>query len=239
MINKRRKALLFVTLIASGSALLAGARLSEAVGIIILGIALSWLIGGKTVSRIYSRLQNVPGVAWPFLRFTLLFAIAGCLEVLVCDLTSCNRFLSMAAMAIFGMMISPLRHISSQHWWVKAIVWFTAFVAFLFAAVLVLPLSATANQNAQLIGKLSLYGLLALMFGMYQLIKGWNLVVEGNTATEDLEPPVAKQTRSVGLYVLMVAGVLLLTLWLGLLNFSAFSDVAYDIIAVPISSRAD
>jgi type IV secretory pathway VirB2 component (pilin) len=128
------------------------------------------------------------------------------------------------------MAISPFRHISSQRWWVKAIAWVTAVVAFLFAAVLVSPLSAKANQNAELIGALSFYGLTALVFGMYQLIKGWNLVVEGNTATDGLEPPVEKQSHSFGLYVLMLAGVLLLTLWLGLLNFSASSDVASDVL---------
>ena len=40
MLNRRHKAILFITLVMTGSGLLAGARLNEALGIFMLGVAL-------------------------------------------------------------------------------------------------------------------------------------------------------------------------------------------------------
>ena len=45
MLNRRHKTVLFITLVATGSALLAGASLGEGLGIFILGATFAWVIG--------------------------------------------------------------------------------------------------------------------------------------------------------------------------------------------------
>ena len=50
-LNRRYKAILFVTLVVSGCALLRGAELREALGFMMLGIAFAWSIGSSTASK--------------------------------------------------------------------------------------------------------------------------------------------------------------------------------------------
>ena len=114
MLNRRHKAILFITLVMTGSALLAGASLSEGLGILILGVAAAWLIGSQTTSRISDSLRRVPGKSWPTIRVLLVMAVAGALLVLVAVWSNFNSFMAAAALGLFGMLISPVRQLPIQ-----------------------------------------------------------------------------------------------------------------------------
>ncbi|MGD0792020.1 MAG: hypothetical protein ABR920_09640 [Terriglobales bacterium] len=231
-LNKRHKAILFITLVMTGSALLAGAKLSEGVGILILGVAFAWLFGSETASRTYDSLRSVPGRAWPWLRISLLMVTGGALLVGVALVSNFNSFIVVASLCIFGVLISPIRQLPTQRRWLVLLVWFAAVVVFFLSAVGVSVLCHVSSEESERVGELTAYGLIAFPIGMLWLVKGWRLIVAGITAQQVVEPasPESTPVEQKGTrwrHVFLFSGVLVLTLWLGLLTFSAFSDSVY------------
>ena len=107
MLNRRHKVILFITLVTTGTALLAGATLAEGLGILILGVAFSWLVGSNTASKIVDSLRRVSAKTWPWLKLLLLMALGGVVLDAVAILSSYNSFVVAAALCIFGMTVSP------------------------------------------------------------------------------------------------------------------------------------
>jgi len=60
MLNRRHKAILFLTLVFTGSSLLAGATLNTAFGLLLLGGALAWLVGSRTAKKGYDFSRQIP-----------------------------------------------------------------------------------------------------------------------------------------------------------------------------------
>jgi len=52
VLNRRHKALLFITLVITGCSLLLGAELKGALGFLILGVAFSWAVGSDTATKL-------------------------------------------------------------------------------------------------------------------------------------------------------------------------------------------
>jgi hypothetical protein len=231
-LNKRHKAILFITLVLTGSALLAGAKLSEGVGILILGVAFAWPFGSETASRAYDSLRSVPGKAWHWLRIPLLMVAGGALLVGIALASNLNSFIVVATLCIFGMLISPTRQLPTQRRWLAFLLWIAAIVVFFLSAVGVSVLCHVSSEESERIGELTAYGLMAFPIGMLWLAKGWRLILAGITAQQVVEPtppesaPV-KQKGTRWRHIVLFSGVLVLTLWLGLLTFSAFSDSVY------------
>ena len=76
--NHRHKAILFVTLVVSGCALLLGAQLREAVGFMMLGVAFAWAIGSNYASKAYTALKGTSGTFYSWIRpFPIAMALAG------------------------------------------------------------------------------------------------------------------------------------------------------------------
>jgi len=199
MLNRRHKAILFITLVMTGSALLAGARLNQAFGMLMLGAALAWLVGSETASRTYNYLRTIPGKMWPSLRVLFLMALGGCLFFVVAVSSNFNAFLVAAAMSVFGMLFSPFLRLSTQPRWLNLIVGGLAVAVFFLATVGSSMLSPTAQQNGERVGYLAVPGLIALAIGMWWLVKGWNLIS-------------------------LFTGTIMLTFSLGSLAFLAFSN---------------
>lgn len=243
ILNTRHKAVLFVTLVLAGSGLLAGARLNEALGIVMLGAALAWAVGSGTASRAYLYLRGVPGMVWPLVRILLLMVLGGCLLVGVAVWTNFNSFLVVASLTLFGMLISPFGHLPSQRSWVRVIVWTTGVLVFFLAAVGAALISGTPEQNAEHIGELAAKGLIALPVGMLWLTKGWRLILAGISA--QVTPGAAEIQQKDQLqgtfwqHLLLVLGVLILSVWLGSLAFLAFSDAVYPLEAKEIPRSAN
>lgn len=229
-LNRRHKALLFITLVITGTSLLAGAQLNEALGLLMLGAAFAWLVGSRTASTAYDRFRNLPGKAWPCLRVLLLMALGGTVLTGLADGWNYNSFLVVAGMCVFWLLISPFRVVPVQHWLSKAVFWLVAVFVFFVAVVAASTATADAPRNARKLGQLSAYALIALPIAFLWLSKGWKLLVVGITAPESTTTaPTADsetQQRSSSGYIALFLGFVLVTLWLGLVAFSASSDSA-------------
>src|SRR4051794_27110129 len=106
MLNARHKVILFITLVLTGSTLLAGATVAQALGILILGIALAWLVGSKTTSIIGHYAIDASGKTWPWVRATVLMSVAGGLLVGVARVANSNAFLVAVTIGCFGIACS-------------------------------------------------------------------------------------------------------------------------------------
>jgi hypothetical protein len=233
MLNRRHKAVLFLTLVMAGSSLLAGATLTEAVGMLMLGGAFAWLVGSEAVVRAYQNVRTLPGIIRPWLRTLLLMVLGGCLLVGVAVWSNFTSFLVVASMSIFGMLLSSLLHFPTERRWLQTISWILAIVVLFFAAVVAAMLSRTPQQNMQRIGELTVYALIALSVGMFRLARGWRLILAGITAENALDATQTANTdKGQGtkwLYVSLFLGTVILTLVLGLLAFSAFTDSVFPL----------
>src|SRR5882724_8796830 len=97
-LNRRHKVILFVTLVATGCALLIGAELREALGFMMLGVALAWAVGSDLASKFYSGLKNRSGGLYSWIRLPLAMALAGALLGAVLLYSHANPVLAIAAM---------------------------------------------------------------------------------------------------------------------------------------------
>ena len=92
--------------------------------------------------------------------------------------------------------------------------------------------SGVPNDQAERLGELAATGLIALPIGMLWLAKGWKLIITGLSPQQPVDapdvasPPVAQKSSGFA-YISLFTGVLVLTVWAGLLTFSAFSDSVY------------
>jgi hypothetical protein len=236
--NRRHKAILFITVVMTGCALLAGATLNQAFGTLLLGCAFAWVVGSETTARTFRYLPKLPGKSWPWLEVPLLLLLAGGLLVPVAVWSNYGTFFVCASMAVVGLLFAPFNRIPTPKTWLKTLVWIAGAVLFFFGAVGATELSALATQNAGRIGSACVYGLVSLILGMLWLIRGWKLVLSG-ISRESLDETPPETNRGTGqsttwLYFLLLAGVFLLTVVLGMQAFLAFTNL----IAGPIADTA-
>jgi len=228
MFNRRHKAILFITIVLTGCALLAGATLNQAFGTLLLGCAFAWVVGSETTARTFRYFARLPGKSWPWLEVPLLMFLAGGLLVPVAVWSNYSPFFVCASMAVLGLLIAPFNRIPTAKTWLKTLVWIAGAVLLFFGAVGAIELSTSATQNAERIGAACVYGSISLILGMLWLIRGWKLVLRG-ISRESLDETPPETNRGTGqsttwLYFLLLVGVFVLTLVLGIQTFSAFSD---------------
>jgi hypothetical protein len=231
MLNKRHKAIGFVTIVVTGTALLAGARLNQALGMLMLGAGLAWLIGSGTVSRTYHSLRGAPGKTWPWLRVLLLMVLGGVLLEAVAVSSHFNSFLAMIAMSAFGILISPVRQLPTHKGSLRAAFWAVVVTVFFLAVMGASILGGLKDQETERMGRLVVSGLIALAAGIFWLSKGRELVAAGIspkllTETEQAET-VHSQRSTKWVYLSLFIGVLIVALLLGVGLFSAFRDSAF------------
>lgn len=215
MFNRRHEAILFITIVLTGCALLAGATLNQAFGTVLLGCAFAWVVGSETTARTLRYSARLPGRSWPWLEVPLLMLLGGGLLVPVAVWSNYSSFLVCASMAVLGLLISPFNRIPTQKNLLKVLLWITGSVLFFFGAMGAMELSASAAQNAGRIGAACVYGLISLILGMLWLIRGWKLVLRGMHRVP-LPESLPETNRGIGqstiwLYFLLLAGVFLLT----------------------------
>lgn len=150
MLNKRHKAILFITLVMTGSTLLAGVRLNEALGILILGISLAWLLGSEAAFLSYQRIRTLPGKIWPLLLEVLFMAVGGCLLVLVAFWSNFNSFIVAAALSVYGMLVSPMRQLLTQRTWLRIVVLILGITAFFFASMGALEVAHLTDEAGRI-----------------------------------------------------------------------------------------
>lgn len=239
--NRRHTAILFVSLVLTGSALLAGAELKEALGMMMLGVALAWAVGSDVASKSYSRLKGITSTFYLWIRLPLVMILAGCILGAVLLLSHANPLAAIAVMSAVGVIVAPftllptqLPSLDTSRGWLRIPLLLLATAAFFLAALGSLAGVAMfdrfeAEQNAERLGQLMVPSFVALLVGIWWLSKGWKLIQRGINVEAAPEPaPVeGSRRRMFGQYVWLFLGVLTLTLWLGLLAWSASSNWAY------------
>lgn len=229
-LNRRHKAILFLTLVASGCGLLLGAELKETLGFILLGGACAWAIGSDAFSKAYAGVKGTSGKFYFWIRLPLVMAFAGGVLGLVLLYGRANPLLVVASMCVIGIFLEPLTPLPTQNVWLRVPLILVAIAAFFagFAGIISTDL-ITSNEFAERFGQLAITGLLSLAAGFVWLSKGWRLVMRGISSTphfDSIEP--ANLTRTPwGLYVSLFFGLSVLTMWLGLLAWSASSNWRY------------
>lgn len=229
-LNRRHKAILFITLVLTGCALLLGAELKEAIGFMMLGGAVAWAIGSDTGSKFYAGLKGVSGSFYSWVRLPLAMVLAGGIlgAVLLCS--RANPVLAVVFMCAAGIFMAPLTSIPTQKLLLRIPLILLAGVAFFagLAGVISIDIS-TADRYAERYGELAVTGFMALLVGIFWLSKGWRLVAKSITAPSSAEtaPSAGVTDRAWGQYISLSFGVITLALWLSLLAWSASSTWAY------------
>jgi hypothetical protein len=241
-LNRRHKAVLFVTLVVSGCSLLVGAQLRGALGFMTLGVAIAWAIGSDTASKAYARLKGASGTFYSWIRLPVAMALAGgvCGAALLCS--RANPVLVVVFMCAAGMFLAPLTPFPTRRIWLRIPLFLVAVAAFLVATWGILSTNLIASDKyLERDGQLAVTGLLAFIVGFFWLSKGWNLIQRGISATPsgDARSSGGLTGTPWGQYVSLFLGLLVLILWLGLLAWSASADWAYapEKIASPRESN--
>jgi hypothetical protein len=229
-LNRRHKAILFVTLVVSGCALLLGAELRAALGFMMLGVAFAWATGSETASKVYAGLKGVSGTFYSWIRLPLAMVLAGGLFGGVLLYSRANPVLAVAFMCAAGIFLAPLTPLPTQKLWLRVPLILLAVAAYLVATwgMISTDLIAT-NKYAARYGQLAFTGLLTFVVGFFWLSKGWNLIERGisSASSVDIPPPKAPAKSPWGHYISLLIGVIVLILWLGLLAWSGSSDWEY------------
>lgn len=239
MLNKRHKAIAFVTVVVTGISLLAGISLKESIGMFMLGLALAWVVGSETASQTYGSLRNSSGRILPTLRIWLLMAGGGALFALVCDASHFNSsFLTSASMCIWGLLISPFAQLPTRRRWLKVVVWSLGVIVFFVISGITTTSGHATSAQTRRMGNLLAPALIALAVGIGWLAKAWKLILSGIATKE--EPAVSEEPQDAAprertgmLYASLVAGIIILTISLGGFTFKAFSDsvLPYQVVS--------
>ena len=229
-INARHKVILFVTVVLTGSALLAGAQLNESLGFLMLGSALAWVAGSKAALRAFNMVRRFPAKSLPSLRILLSMALGGCLFGAVLVWSNLNSFLSSAAMALLGIVISFFLQPATKRPWLNYLIWGVATLGFFLCVVGATMIGGLPADRGERVGQMTIPGFIALLIGIFWLPSGLRVIQAGIAKpelqdTSASEPHIRK--RTFWLYILLVLGSLVLVLWLGLLAFTAFSDSVF------------
>ena len=148
MLNRRHKAILFVTIVLTGCALLSGASLNQGLGTLLLGSAFAWVIGSEAANRVIRYVPRIPGRSWPWLRIPVFVALAGGLLAVIAIWSNYNPFFVCGSMSLLGLLVSPFSHLPTENKWLKTSVWVASVVFFYLAAAGVAGLSGVAGANA-------------------------------------------------------------------------------------------
>lgn len=229
LMNRRHKAVLFLTLVLTGSSLLAGAELKTALGMMMLGVTLAWALGSDAVSQAYSRLKEITSTIHLWIRLPLVMTLAGCVFGGAVVLSKANPVLAMAAMCILGTFAAPFTHLPPQRNWLLIPLWLLALTAFFLAIVGSISLDESFSQYAGRAGQLAVTGFIALLVGIFWLSKGWKLIQKGISVqvAPELDPTEGSQGKALRQYIFVLLGVIALTFWLGVATWSASSDWSY------------
>lgn len=240
MMNRRHKFALFITLVFTGCALLAGASISQALGLVILGAACSWVFGSEATRQGWLRLRAFPGAVRPWLRFPFILAIAGGIFGVILAWSNFNTFLAVGAMTLWGVLLSSEQLILTNKGIARAGLVITAFLAFFVALLVVAALLRIPGDRMERVGELAGAALIAMLFGRFWLSRALpaaRLSVMPSTLASEAVSDVSRHRlfQLAILYVSFVAGTLLLIVFVGLLAFNGFSE---SVVPLPKSKSS-
>jgi hypothetical protein len=141
-----------------------------------------------------------------------------------------NPVLVVVFMCAAGMFLAPLTPFPTHRIWLRIPLFLVAVAACLVATWGIVSTDLIASDKyLERYGQLAVTGLLAFIVGFFWLSKGWSLIQRGISSTPPFDALSSGGSTGTpwGQYISVFLGVLVLTLWLGLLAWSASSDWAY------------
>ncbi len=183
-LNRRHKVILFICLVVTGSALLVGAEIKEALGTLLLGIAFAWAVGSQAASTAYKKLKSSSSLVFQLMRLPLLTALAGAILSITLVVTNANLIAAIAVMCATGIAISPLRTIPSARRWARALIVVIATATFFGGLALGFSFWPPENDFAFQAGKAAVPAAVALVVGIFWLSKGARLIQQGTSAAD-------------------------------------------------------
>lgn len=231
-LNRRHRVIVFVTLVLTGSSLLLGAELKQTLGMMFLGLAAAWALGSDAASKSYSRLKTIGHVTYRWVRLPLVMIFSGSVFSLIYALSRGNPVLVVAGMSIVGIATAPLTELPSKKLWLRIPIFLFAGVAFFVPLIGAADFDPFTQQHAEDFGAVAVEGLLILLVGIWWLARGWRLIERGIGA--EMPPAVDVPQEVVGglpivQYISLFLGLTTLTLWVGLLAWSASSNWVYPL----------
>jgi hypothetical protein len=196
VLNRRHKALLFVTLVITGCSLLLGAELKNAVGFLLLGVAFAWAIGSDTASKFYAGLKKASNSFYAWLRLPLAMTLAGALLGAVLLYSRANPVLVVVVMCAAGIFIAPLTAPPGLKPWLSIPRLLLGIFGFGAAAFGICSTDlVVSNKYAGRFGQLTVTAVLALLIGIMWLSKGWGLIVRGISSELSSEAVADQQQK--------------------------------------------
>jgi hypothetical protein len=216
--------------VVSSCALLLGAKLREALNFMMLGVAFAWVIGSNTALKAYASLKGGSGTFYSWIRLPLAMALAGGVCGAMLLYSRANPVLVVVFMCAAGMFFAPLTPFPTGRIWLRIPLFLVAVAACLAATWGIVSIDLiTSDDYLERYGQLAVTGLFAFIVGFFWLSKGWGLIQRGICSTPSLN--ALSSGGSTGTpwaqYISVFLGFLVLTLWLGLLAWSASNDWAY------------
>src|SRR5271156_2644787 len=166
-LNGRHKAILFLTLVVTGCALLLDAEIKGAFGFLILGVALALAVGSETASRLSASLKKNSGTIFSWFRAPLVMALAGAWLGAVLSASLGNPVLGVAAMCLAGVVVEPYIALPTEKVWLKIPMIVLATTAFLcsFGAV-IYAASNRVSAYGERIGAAAIPAFVAFFIGI-------------------------------------------------------------------------
>jgi hypothetical protein len=229
--NRRHKAILFITLVTTGCALLLGAELKEALGFMMLGAAVAWAIGSNAASKLYSGLKGSSSSVYSWIRLPLLLTLAGAMVGALLLYSRGNPVAVVALSCFAGIFAAPFTPLPTKRISLRVPIIILAGFLFFVAAISMIETDVISNHKyGERFGELTGTAFVAFLAGIFWLSKGWKLVVRGISLQSSPEAAAIipnDKTRTWPQYISVFIGLGVFTLWLCLLSWSASGDWAY------------
>ncbi|HUQ50547.1 MAG TPA: hypothetical protein VM056_07540 [Terriglobales bacterium] len=232
-LNTRHRIVLVTLLLFTGSWLLAGAKLTEAAGLLMVGTAFAAIIGSDIVALKFTQtrqfLKNTQGLP-RLVQLPLVLAFAGFVLSGIAINTNFQAFLSNFALAMIGLTFSEIANFDTKPNWLKITSWVLAIPGFFLGTSVYALIDQQANTQAYRIGQLGAGGLLFFLLGMFWFSKGWRSIKEAlSSASTQNADESGKDTFKVLPYFGLLLSTSVLAVWLSLLAFSAFTNAIFPI----------
>lgn len=230
VLNRRHKAILFLTLVSSGCALFLGADLKQMIGYLMLGTATAWAAGSDATSKTYCCLKGTSGAVYSWIRVPLGMALAGALLAIALLCSGANPVAAVVVTCAAGVFLALVAPFPTKNIYWNILLLLVGILSFVASTFGVLSIdAATLASSGDAYGQLSSTGLIIFITSYFWLYKGWELIQRGIAApsidTDKPAPPASKPPWSQ--YIVFCLGLTILMLWLSLLAWLTSSDWEY------------
>ena len=196
----------------------------------LLGVAFAWAIGSDAASRLCSIVKGASGTFYAWIRLPVAMALAGGLLGAALLYSQANPVVVIVLMCAAGIVMVPLTTSPTQKIWLRIPALLLGGVLFFLAVGGMISTDIIAsNRYGGRFVELSVTAFVILLVAMFWLSKGWRLIEAGIGAQPLSETTVLTPPRGWmwGHYVSLFLGIIVLTLWLGLLAWLASSAWSY------------